>query len=57
MNTVVTPVATPANESERAVETPFRRIVNDFFANPVAMRMAQCAAAAWPSRTRGSSSE
>jgi len=37
MNTVVTPVATPANESERAVETPFRRIVNDFFANPVAM--------------------
>jgi hypothetical protein len=26
-----------ANESERAVETPFRRIVNDFFANPVAM--------------------
>ena len=37
MNTVVTPVDAKALEPDRAVETPFQRIVSDFFANPVAV--------------------
>ena len=36
MNGIVTPVPAPDVEPDRAVETPFQRIVADFFANPVA---------------------